>query len=336
MHLDQLKFSGWPHILNAKQFTRPWIEKALFPLSYKMETGFANIRHLLGGKEMFCVFSGESTRTRASFEIAMQRIGGGVPFTSPMAKLSSAIGKDESIADTVQTLSEYGGDVLVVRNDEGGHPLEVLAADLSVPIINAGDNAQKDKQHPSQALLDVYTIHRHLGVIDGLSVAMIGDLKNGRTVRSLCYILSKFQGVHIYLVSPPEFAIGDDIKQHLESHGVTFSEHVDLREVAHLADVFYQTRIQKNLGSKSWDRADESRGFTVINKKVLDLAKRNSIIMHPLPCNDEIVRCEVDPDPRAIYIKTKNGKPSQVRCGLFTRMALLATVVAPENACLLL
>jgi len=290
---------------------------------------------LLLDKEMISLFCGESTRTRASFEIAMHRLGGKVIVSSPNARLSSAMGKGEHFYDTCLALIEYGGDVLIIRND-GNEELGKLAVLSSIPIINAADNAEKDKQHPTQALLDLYTIQRRLGRIDGISVAMIGDLRNGRTVRSLSYLLAKFKGIRIFFVSPLQLQIGADIKEYLTRHGVEFSEHLDVREVAPHADVFYQTRTQKNLGTEDWDRADEAHGLTIIDKRVLDLAKLDSIIMHPLPCVGEIVREEVDPDPRAIYIESKNGKPSQVKCGLFIRMALLLIVISPEVCCSLL
>ena len=328
-----VKFHGWPHILKAQQFSREWMEQVLFPLSDRMEKMSADKSccHLLDGYEMVSLFCGESTRTRGSFEIGFQRLGGRVIFSSPMAKLLSAMGKEETIEDTVQVFNEYGTDVFVIRNDEKCE-LAPIALGSMVPIINAADNAEKDKQHPTQAILDLYTIYRHLGRIEGLTIAMMGDLANGRTVRSNCYLLGKFPGITIYFVSPPgpDYAIGSDIKKYLTEHGVTFCECTDIREIASQVDVFYQTRTQKNLGTKSWDRADGVNGFTVINAAVLRAAKSYAIVMHPLPCIDEIVRKEVDEDRRAIYIRSRNGKPSQVRCGLLTRMAESIIVVKPE------
>jgi aspartate carbamoyltransferase catalytic subunit len=332
MCLTDVKFSGWPHIVRAQQFSREWIENVLFPLSQKMEeiilTKFCC--HLLEGKEMISLFCAESTRTRASFEIAMQKLGGKITFSAPNARFSSAMGKEESFEDTVRAISEYGADVFVIRND-GSEAIADIVDLCKIPIINAADNAEKDKQHPTQALLDLYTIQRNLGEIDGISVAMIGDLKNGRTVRSLCYLLAKWKIKHIYFVSPIEFCIGNDIKKYLEERNISFSECADIREIASEVDVFYQTRTQKNLGSNLWSRTDSNSGvFTIIDKEVLKIAKKDSIIMHPLPCLDEIVRTEVDSDPRAIYIESKRGRPSQVRCGLITRMTELVIVISPE------
>lgn len=337
MDLQEVKFEGWPHVLKAQQFNRRWLKKILFPLADRMETLYQHrmCSNMLAEKEMISLFCGESTRTRASFEIAMQRLGGRVIFSSPSARFSSSMGKDESFDDTILVLDEYGGDALTVRND-GKEELEKIVSSVGIPVINAADNAEKDRQHPSQALLDVYTIQRHRGRIDGLRVAMVGDL-SGRTVRSNCYLLGgKFEGIEIFFVSPVHHRVGDDIKEYLSRHGVTFHEETDVRKVAPHVDVIYQTRTQKNLGTAVWDRTDESHGFTVIDRQVLDLMKPDAIIMHPLPCIDEIVRSEVDPDPRAIYIKSKNGKPSQVKCGLWVRMALLLNVISPEACCLML
>lgn len=333
MKTQDVKFDGWPHIVKAQQFDRRWVMEVLFPLSIAMEKMLEvkSCQYLLRDREMISLFCAESTRTRASFEIAIHRLGGKVIFSAPNARFSSAMGKEESFADTIATLAEYGADVFVIRND-GKEEIAELAAKYTIPIINAADNAEKDKQHPTQALLDLYAIHRHLGSIDGISVAMIGDLKNGRTVRSLCYMLAKWRVKEIFFVSPVDFQIGEDIKEHLREHSVSFSECIDVRDITAKTDVFYETRTQKNLGSTSWDRSDQTKGFTVINGEVMNMAKKDAIVMHPLPCLDEIVRSEVDADPRAVYIKSKKGKPSQVKCGLITRMAELLVVISPEVA----
>ena len=337
MQIKDLEFKGRPHILKSQQFTRTFAERGFFPLSDRMEKMLeaGSCSHLLEGKEMISLFTAESTRTRSSEEIAMNKLGGKVIFSAPGAKFSSAMGKGESLEDTIMALNEcgYGAHLLVVRNDDPTQKaISKIAIHSKIPIINAGDGADEDKQHPTQALLDLYTIYRYFGVIDGISVAMIGDLKNGRTVRSLCYLLAKWKVGTIYLVSPPDFRIGDDIKAYLKRHGVKFCECTDIRDVASTADVLYQTRTQTNLGSKAWDRNDEKNGLTIINKTVLGLMKKSAIIMHPFPCMGEIVRHDVDPDPRAVYIQGRNGKPSQMRCGLITRMAEILIVVSPKIA----
>lgn len=328
-----VKFDGWPHILRAQQFSREWSESVLFPLSNRMDKMLKAkcCRGLLSGKTMASVFVAESTRTRGSFETSIHKLGGTVSFSAPNAKLSSAMGKGEYFADTIRALGEYEPDVLVIRND-GEEKISDIARLLRVPVINAADNVVKDKQHPSQALLDLYTIFRYCGHIDGLSIAIVGDLLNGRAARSLIYMLAKWRIKHLYLVAPPEFQIDAVMEEHLREHGVNFTQCGDIREIANLVDVFYQTRTQNNLGSKAWQRTEE----TVINGRLLSTMKKQAIIMHPLPCTGEIIRAEVDDDNRAVYIAGKLGLPSQVRCGLLTRMAELLVVMEPDIAYALL
>lgn len=329
MDLQDVKFDGWPHIIKA-QIKRKWIEGVLFPLADKMKKMFAHrlCGKLLIGKEMISLFDGESTRTRASFEIAMRRLGGEIIFGSEEFTRYSSMYKGESLEDTIITLNEYGADIIVLRHSQEGGA-ERAAAVSDIPIINAGDGPG---QHPTQALLDLYAIKNHKCKIDGNSVAMMGGLDGNRAVCSLAYQLAEYD-VKIYFVSPKDKRIKPGIKEYLSKRGIWYDEVTDIREIAHLVDVFYQTRTQTNLGASPWDRKDENNGFTVINKQVLDLAKPDSIILHPLPCTDEIVRAEVDSDSRAVYIKSKNGKMSQVKGGLYIRMALLLNVISPESCC---
>ena len=330
MDSQDVKFDGWPHIIDTRQFKRGWVEKVLFPMAGQMEKMFTHrlCDTLLVGKEMISLFVGESLRTRASFDIAMKRLGGGITFESEAARKFSSMAKGESLEDTIAVLNEYGADVIVLRHDEEGGA-EKAAAISGVPIINAGDGPG---QHPTQALLDLYAIQKHVSEIDGISIAMIGGLAGNRAVCSLVYQLAEYD-VNIYFVSPEDKKIKSGIKEYLSKRGIWHTEVKDIREIAHLIDVFYQTRTQTNLGTEVWDRTDENHGFTIIDKQVLDLAKSNSIILHHLPCTDEIVRAEVDSDPRAVYIKSKNGKMSQVKGGLYIRMALLLNVISPELCC---
>ncbi len=330
MDLQSVKFDGWPHIVDTRQFKRGWVGKVLFPLADQMEKMFAHrlCNTLLDGKEAISLFVGESLRTRASFDIAMKRLGGTITFESEAARKFSSMAKGESLEDTIMVLNEYGADVIVLRHDEEGGA-EKAAAISEIPIINAGDGAG---QHPTQALLDLYAIQKHKREIDGLSVAMMGGLAGNRAVCSLAYQLAEYK-VKVYFISPEDKQIKPGIKEHLAERGVWYAEVKDVREVAHLIDVFYQTRTQTNLGTEPWDRADKNHGFTIIDKQVLDLAKPDSIILHPLPCTSEIMRTEVDSDPRAVYLETKNGRMSQVKGGLYIRMALLLNVISPELCC---
>jgi aspartate carbamoyltransferase catalytic subunit len=337
-----LKFEGYPHVLKSQQFSRKWVEKVLFPLSDKISNLLKKknrdkLRNLLKNKTMVSLFASESSRTRASHEIGFNLMGGKVAFTSASANISSAMGKGESFEDTVKLFDQYHCDLIVARNDSAEQmPIDSIARGIRTPIINAGDGAGKDKQHPTQALLDIYTIYKHLGKMDNLRIAVIGDLKNGRTVRSLCYLLAKWRIKHIYLVSPLKLKVSADIKSYLRRHNIKFSEHCDIRKIAPKVNVFYQTRTQTNLGSPKMSRSktNKSKEFTIINKEVLNLCSKskNSIIMHPLPCLEEITRNEVDKDPRSVYFESKTSVPSQLKCGLITRMAIMLLMLNPKKA----
>jgi len=316
---------GGPHVICAQQFSRNWLEEVLFPLADKEGEHFRNgdgSRPLIG-KEMVSLFVGESLRTRARFEIAMRRLGGNVIFGTEAAKKFSSMAKGESLEDTITVLNEYGADVIVLRHDEEGGAAQAASVS-SIPIINAGDGPG---QHPTQALLDIYTIKRYFGKIDGLEFAAVGDLPGSRTIHSLAYLLGKYKDIKIHFISPDDRRIGTNITEYLQRHNVSYTEGNDVRDVASKVDVFYQTRTQINLGSKAWDRHDRTQGCTIIDKEVLGLAKSSAIILHPLPCLDEIVRKEVDGDSRAVYIKTNGDRVSQVRCGLFITSALLKIII---------
>jgi aspartate carbamoyltransferase catalytic subunit len=303
------------HIIEAQQFDRAWLEKDLFPLAKEMEKivekGGDN---LLSGKKMITFFYEPSTRTRASFEMAMDWLGGKVVFSTENARQFSSAAKGETIEDTMRVLSSYRPDIIVLRTDVEGMAKRASGFS-SVPIINAGDGAG---QHPTQALLDVFTIWKRLGKIDDLTIAIVGDLARGRTANSLAYLLSKFSGTKIYFVSPEATKIKDDIKNYLRRHEIWFAEENDLRIVAPKADVIYQTRTQKERGGLS-ERQDKIKGFYAVNKEILNLMKKNAIVMHPLPHNEEISP-EVDKDPRAVYFR-------QAENGLYIRMALLKMIL---------
>ena len=202
----------------------------------------------------------------------------------------------------------------------GRHPTAAAGPDVVVRRVNAGDRVPG--QHPTQALLDLRTIYKRRGKIDGLKIAMVGDLKKGRTVRSLSYLLGKFKDVEIDFVSPRNARMGGDVKRYLNKHGIKFLESTDLRKVAADVDVIYQTRTQTECGSKL-DRKDHNIGYFIVDGMILSLMKKDAIIMHPLPRIDEITP-EVDKDPRAVYLT------EQIDSGLFTRMALLEMILAPK------
>jgi aspartate carbamoyltransferase catalytic subunit len=311
------RFDGWPHVICAQQFSREWLEKIFLPLTDEMQEVFENRGcDILKGKRMVSFFYQPSTRTRMSFEMAMDYMGGKVIFSSENAGEFSSAKKGETINDTFSVINCYRPDVIVIRYD---HEMGAeLASKISrVPIINAGD--REPGQHPTQALLDLRTIFKRRGEIDGLKIVMAGDLDKGRTVRSLSYLLGKFNGIEISFVSPVDTKIGDDIKAYLHKHGVPFTEHIDLREVVSKADVVYQTRAQVECGTST----DRGQGYFIVDDLILGLMKRDSMVMHPLPRIDEIT-ISVDKDPRSAYLT------DQIDSGLFTRMALLKMILAPE------
>lgn len=297
------------HVTQAQQFNREELEE-LFALADSRE--FATDTPLKG-KVLASLFYEPSTRTRLSFESAMIRLGGNVLTTENAAEFSSAI-KGETLEDSIRVVGNFA-DVIVLRHFEMG-AAERAAGSSLVPVINAGDGAG---QHPTQALLDLYTIKREITRLDSIRIAMMGDLKNGRTVRSLCYLLGKFKNIHIDLVSPAELKMGNDIKEYLERHNVSFTEHESFEGVIPLVDVVYQTRIQKERFE------DQSAYMKFKGKYILTLGntssmKEGAIIMHPLPRVDEI-STELDELPRAAYFR-------QVKYGVLVRMALLLKLCA--------
>jgi aspartate carbamoyltransferase catalytic subunit len=265
---------------------------------------------LLDGCIMASLFYEESTRTRFSFETAMHRLGGSV-ISTENARQFSSVSKGETLEDTIRIMNGYA-DVIVMRHYESGAARR--AADISrVPIVNAGDGTG---QHPTQAFLDLYTIEKELGGIDNLSIAVVGDLANGRTVRSLCYLLAKYRNVRVYMVAPEVVRMREDIKEYLSRHDVRWTEESDLREIVGEIDVLYQTRIQKErFGDRTEDYLS-ARGVYVVDRELLKSLRSDAIVMHPLPRVDEIT-VDVDGDPRAAYFR-------QAQNGVFIRMALLA------------
>ncbi len=300
------------HIIESQQFTVPVLNE-LFRLAEEME-------HVVtrGGTRdysnriMASLFYANSTRTRFSFESAMFRLGGKV-LTTEQAQLFSADASGETLEDTIRVVDNYS-DVIVLRHNEIGGAAR--AAKVSeVPVINAGDG--KGGQHPTQALLDLYTIFREIKTIDGVKVALVGNLAEGRTVRSLAYLLGKFERVKIHFVAPPELQIGQDIVDYLAHHNVWFALESDLLKVLPEVDVVYMTRIESTSRSDGHVPAAGKTSY-FIDDSVMWRLPQNAIIMHPLPRLNEISP-SIDSDPRAAYFRqTKNG--------IFVRMALLVSV----------
>jgi aspartate carbamoyltransferase catalytic subunit len=295
------------HVIESQQFTRTVLEDLLARADeIKKEPHHFSGR--LSGRVMAALFYEPSTRTRLSFEAAMLRLGGQTMGTDNAREFSSAA-KGETLEDTIQIVGGYA-DVIVLRHYEEG-AAKRAAAISSIPVINAGDGPG---QHPTQALLDLYTIRDELGKVDGIRVAMVGDLANGRTVRSLTYLLSKFRDIKVWFVAPPQVAMRPDLKAHLDEHHIPWVETEDLESVLPEVDVVYQTRIQKERFT-DLDTYNAIKGIYRIDNSSLALMRKYAIVMHPLPRVDEIAP-EVDADPRAAYFR-------QARNGLHIRMALL-------------
>lgn len=305
------------HVLQSQQFELPLL-KTLFgradDFSVALESaserrGLANI---LTGRMLFTLFYEPSTRTRFSFEAAARHLGMGVVSTENARDFSSAV-KGETLEDTIRILNGYYPDVIILRHFEAG-AAERAAAVSRVPIVNAGDGTG---QHPTQALLDLYTILREKGRVENLTVVIGGDLAHGRTARSLAYLLGKFENVEIVFVAPPELRIGEDIKDYLCRHGVRFQEEDALFPALGQADVVYWTRTQKERMAAETYAAIANR-FT-IGPAELGQMRKDATILHPLPRVNEIAP-EVDSDPRAAYFR-------QAANGLPIRMALLSWVL---------
>ena len=292
------------HIVESQQFDKKTIEHI-----FKKADLFSKTRSKpLNGKIMASLFYEPSTRTRFSFESAMLRLGGSVISTENAGEFSSAA-KGETLEDTIRVVNNYA-DVIVLRHYEKGAS-ERASSVSNIPVINAGDGTG---QHPTQALLDLYTIKKELGRLNTLKIAFVGDLKNGRTVRSLVYLLGKYERIQIYFISPKELIIGSDIKEYLNRHSVAYTELDSWDTELNKVDVLYQTRIQKERFKTAKDYI-KYKGKYILTKKEVDKMKKQSIIMHPLPRIDEIAT-EVDRMRQAVYFK-------QAKYGLFIRMALL-------------
>jgi len=297
------------HLIETQQFDRERLK-----ILFESATSLENTRtEVLKGKILASLFYEPSTRTRFSFESAMLRLGGDVLTAENAHDASSAV-KGESLEDTIRVMNRYA-DAVVLRHPEMGSAMRAAAVSY-VPIINAGDGAG---QHPTQALLDLYTIERELKRIDGIHVALVGDLKYGRAPRSLAYLLGKYSDVHLTLVSPSELRFNDEMKSYLERHKVAYTETESFEKAMREADVVYQTRIQ----SERFPSAEEYQKFKgryIINRALADSMKDGAIIIHPLPRVGEIAQ-EVDDSPHAVYFR-------QVGYGLHVRMALLKMLLS--------
>jgi len=295
-------------IISIKDFSKEEINHVL-KTARTMEPLVAKGSNMLKGKILATLFFEASTRTRLSFESSMQRLGGStIGFAE--AEIAS-VRKGENLADTVRTVENYA-DVIAMR-----HPLEGaarLAAEFSnVPIVNGGSGGE---EHPTQALLDMYTMLKEKGRIEGLKIALVGDLRYGRTVHSLAYGLSLYD-IELYLVSPETLRMRREVLQTIKGR-ISVTEKTSLEKIVPIVDVLYMTRIQKERFPDPAEYA-KVKGSYRIDLETLSDAKKNLIIMHPLPRVDEIAP-EVDNTQFARYFQ-------QVRNGIVVRMVLLALIL---------
>ena len=298
-------------ILSVKQFTQKDL-RYIFEVAHEMRemVGRVGTFDLLKGKILANLFYEPSTRTASSFTAAMERLGGSV---IPINEVKySSVAKGESLPDTIRSLECYS-DVIVLRHPEVGAS-NLAAQYASKPIINAGDGIG---EHPTQALLDLFTILEEKGRVNGLTVTMLGDLKYGRTVHSLSRLLSLYE-VTLNFVSPDILRLPEEIMAELKTEGIPVSEYSVLEEALPVTDVLYVTRVQKERFDDSQEYEDV-KGTYIISPETLADAKEDLTLMHPLPRVGEI-SMDLDDDPRAAYFR-------QMEYGMYVRMALLAMVL---------
>jgi len=320
------------HVLFAQQFQRSMLDE-LCELAdairkvHKTREGALFLASLLSDKHALNLFAQPSTRTFMSFEVAEHNLG--MRTTDIRDVSTSSQAKGESLQNTIRTFSSYV-DLIVMRHpDKGAAELaawEMNMAERRIPVINGGSGQD---QHPTQAVLDIYTLQKSLGSIDGKKIAMVGDLARGRTVRSLSYLLHNYEGVEILYVAPERLRIGEDIKAFLARNRMSFRETESLEEIVPVADAIYMTRVQGE-----WDKAEDgstaqkseqSDTRFVFKKEYLDAMKKTACLMHPLPKINEI-DSELDylDDARVVYWR-------QERNGMWMRSALIARIFGVDR-----
>jgi len=263
---------------------------------------------LLQGKVIATLFFEPSTRTRLSFETAINRLGGKIIGFSDSS--SSSVSKGETLHDTIRMVSNYA-DMIIMR-----HPLEGSARYASevssVPIINAGDGAN---QHPSQTLLDMYSIIKTQGSLDNVNLFMVGDLKYGRTVHSLLMAMLQFENPIFNFIAPPELSMPGEYKLLLASKGIRYFEHTEFTDIINAADIIYMTRVQKErfIDPVEYEKV---KNVYILRNEMLKNTKENMRILHPLPRINEI-HTDVDANPKAYYF-------TQAKNGVYARMAIIA------------
>ncbi|MES9900685.1 MAG: aspartate carbamoyltransferase [Sedimenticola sp.] len=319
------------HILNADQFDREFLDYLYNLVNLvrrydKSKEGLLYLQSLLPHVRAMLYFTQPSTRTFMSFHSACGILG--IKTSEIRDSSTSSESKGESIDDSLRTFSSYV-DLIIMRSPEAGLCERIAdfldATPRPVPIINAGSGPD---EHPSQALLDIYTLQRSFKdkQIDGKTICMVGDLKRGRTVRSLSRLLTNYRDVTVLFVSPEEFRISEDLRQYLSGTGIPFTETTDFEGSITQADAIYMTRIQDEYDKKGESEAVDHSGFC-LRYDHLEQIKEHCVIMHPLPRRDEIDP-KIDSDPRAKYWR-------QERNGMWVRVALIAILMGVDHQVML-
>lgn len=304
------------HILDARQFSREWLERVLFPSAAELQAiALEKLPRPLTGRRLFYLLYEPSTRTRVSFETAANLLGASVSGIDSHEHRP----EDERLEDRIRVLNEYPYNFLLLRyHEEGG---AARAASVSrIPVINAGDGPG---QHPTQALLDVYTLWREFGQVDGLRIGFVGDLSYQPSTNSLAYLLTRFRDIKVYLVSPSLLPMRAEVRQALVDAGVVVDDCRDLREIADQLDVVYVTRAQSQRLEHAL-RFEALPGFYTVDAQVLDKLPAHARVLHPLPRGVELP-VEADADDRMVAFR-------QAGNGLYVRMALLNLLAAEAEA----
>ena len=302
------------HLMTPLDLSVEELDK-LLDLGNDIEKHPEKYAHACAGKKLATLFYEPSTRTRLSFEAAMMNLGGNVLGFSSAASSSAA--KGESVSDTIRMISCYA-DICAMRHPKEGAPM-VASRVSSIPVINAGDGGH---QHPTQTLTDLLAIRSLKGRLDNLVIGLCGDLKFGRTVHSLIKALARYEGISFVLISPEELRIPEYIREDvLDAQGIPYKEVEHIEDVMPDLDILYMTRVQRE---RFFNEEDYIRlkDFYVLDKKKMELAKEDMLVLHPLPRVNEI-SVEVDNDPRAAYFR-------QVQYGVYVRMALILTLLGIE------
>ncbi len=302
------------HLMSPLDFSVEELDRIL-DLANDIENHPEKYAHACAGKKLATLFYEPSTRTRLSFEAAMLNLGGSVLGFSSADSSSAA--KGESVSDTIRVISCYA-DICAMRHPKEGAPM-VAASKSSIPVINAGDGGH---QHPTQTLTDLLTIRSLKGRLDNLTIGLCGDLKFGRTVHSLIHALVRYPNIRFVLISPEELRIPDYIKENvLDKNHISYKEVERMEDALPHLDLLYMTRVQKERFFNEEDYV-RMKDFYILDKKKMELAPADMLVLHPLPRVNEI-SVEVDEDPRAVYFK-------QAQFGVYVRMALILTLLEIE------